>query len=149
MEREIIYNTDNVDTKTGQEKNKLELLDRGVDILKAVLTNNSVVVKAVCDAVRDVSKTVENSINGRLQKEISISEQRMKVVSDTRDAVLQELNREDLAQEERQKLLNILDKATPNEEAIHAITRGTSVAKTALCTLGVVAAAVLVLRRKK
>lgn len=72
----------------------------------------------------------------------------MKVMSEAREVILHELNKEGLSKEERARLIGILEKATPCEEAIQGITRGTSVAKTALAVVGVVTAAFIFTRRK-
>jgi hypothetical protein len=127
----------------------LGLLDRGIDIFKTVMTNNFSVVRNLCETVKAVSKSVENSFCARSQAEVEISKQRMQVISDTRNAVLDELNKDGLSEPEREKLLHVLDKATPKEEEVQAIIRGTSVAKTALCIIGATAIALLVFKKKK
>jgi hypothetical protein len=149
LEKYISNDRDRQDDKSIVEKNNYELLDKGIDVFKSILSNNSSIIRAVCDTVREVSKSIEISINSKAQKEITIANERMKVMSETRDLVLQELNKEELSKEEREKLIGILEKATPSEEAVQAIARGTSVAKTALSVLGAVAVTLLVFKSKK
>jgi hypothetical protein len=137
------------EVKSIVEKDKFELLDKGIDILKTVLNNNVSMVKSISDTVREVSKSIEISINSKSQKEITLANERMKVMSETRDLVLHELNKEGLSKEEREKLISILEKTAPSEEAVQAITRGTSVAKIALTVVGAVTIAFIFSKKKR
>lgn len=102
--------------------------------IKAILNKAAVLVKGIANY--NINKS--NQTN-----------ERIKLAKNTQEQIISELKREDLSKDERKKLINALTSVTPNENTIQSIVRGTSVAKTGACIIGIVAVTYIIFNRKR
>lgn len=147
MERQVICSEETKNSKVKQVG--MKLIDNSTEIAKAVLNNNKEIMRTILDIPRGIGKIFESFARNKMEKEAVIKKESLKNIGNAQMIIQEELRKENLNEEERKKLFNMLDKTIPNEEGIEAIKRGTGVAKTLFTVVGLVAVTAIVVTKKK